>query len=65
MSCCAENHQRNKKEGQLISHPSLVPFIVQFEGRNQQVHLFYVANVNTIFVNTKLFLRQYFTFLLC
>lgn len=45
MRCRAENHQRNKKERQLVSYPSLVPFIVQFEGRNQQVHFIYIANV--------------------
>ena len=39
------NFNRNKKEGQLVSHPSLVPFIVQFEGRNQQVHCIYDANL--------------------
>ncbi len=50
MSCCAENHQRNKKERQLVSYPSLVPFIVQFEGRNQQVHLFYVAKVTLFWI---------------
>ena len=50
MRCRVKNHLRNQKERLLVSNLSLVPFIVQFEGRNQQVHLFYVAKVTLFWI---------------
>ena len=51
---------RNKKERQLVSYPSLVPFIVQFEGRNQQVHFIYIANVILFLVIRNFFVQHEF-----
>ena len=45
MRCRVKNHPRNQKEGLLVSNLSVIPFIVQYESCDQQVHLFYVANV--------------------
>ena len=45
MRCRVKNHPRNQKERLLVSNLSEVPFIVQFEGRNQQVHFIYIANL--------------------